>query len=274
MLNIEFAQPGWHPDPSDSYQASPLVTSRCTGFTYLMSMVMSGHDIVTGRLTREVELKTFLAIPENTSECRRVNSNGCTALMLAVRNCHTDSTEETVASLLAHESSGEVARMTMNNDGWTALCIAVRYSRTVGERVVAMLLSHESSTDVARMSLTNGCTPLMLAAYSSRLDSTEQTVAMLLAHESVDDVIHMKDNAGSSALSYAIDARAASTDATADMLCERANVEELTELNKRRPDILIRCFTSLRQRLRERETLKSALQQGISLPGATVLLYI
>lgn len=274
MLNIEFAQPGWRPDPIINYNVSSIAASRCHGFTYLMSMVISGRDPVTGQLNREAELEAFLATPESVAECKRITSTGWTALMIAVRNSRNDSTEKTVAMLLAHESSIDVVRK-QQQGGWTTLMLAARHSRTDStEQTVAMLLAHESSADVARMQDEKGWTALMLAIRFCHTDSTEKTVAMLLAHESSADVIRMKTKNNCTTMIIAIASNSSSIDYTIEMLCEYADEEQLTQLNRKRPDILSRCFTKLRQRIQERETLKQALQQGLSLPGATMLLYV
>jgi ankyrin repeat protein len=120
MLNPEFAQPGWQPDVTLIYACSPW--SKTTGFTYLMSLVLSGRNH-QGCLSRQSELDAFLITPESSDACRQTNSIGMTALMLAAANSRADSTDATVAQLLAHESSSEVARM-QNEDGETALILA------------------------------------------------------------------------------------------------------------------------------------------------------
>jgi ankyrin repeat protein len=203
MLNPVFAQIGWKPDASATYACSHV--TNATGFTDLMVLVMSGRDSVRPhQLARKAELDALLASPESSGMCRQVNSVGWTALTMAVCNANLDSTDDTVAQLLAHESGGDVARM-QTHHGWTSLMGAVRYSRYKSTETSFMqLLAHESSRDVTRMKTIFGQTALMVAARYACTDSTEDTFARLLEHESTSDVIHAQDTQGHTALTIAV----------------------------------------------------------------------
>jgi ankyrin repeat protein len=274
LLNPEFSQVGWRPDASATYKCSPRTDSK--GFTYLMALVISGRNPARPhQLARQAELDTFLAAPDSGLECRRVNSMGWTALILAVCNSRVDSSEAVVAQLLAHESSSAVARV-QNSFGWTALMIAARLSDTEStENTVTQLLAHESSSDVARMQRPDGWTALMLSTYISCGDNTKGTLAQLLAHESSSDVIHMKTNQGETALMMAAaTSTTTSTDKIVKLLCTRVTQDALQSAFKAYPDTFFRCFCQMQQSLSERDTLSTALKEGISLPGATIKLYL
>jgi hypothetical protein len=235
MLNPEFAQAGWRPDPTIEYRSSDKVKS--TGFTYLMALVLSGRDPDLTRshvLKRQDELDTLLAAPESSELCRQVTSSGFTALMLAAYNSNTDSTEATVAQLLAHESSAQVTRMISVN-GFTALTLAAANSRANStEATVAQLLAHESAGDVARIQNSEGITTLMYAVGNSLNCSTEATVAQLLAHESASEVARMQDKKGWTALTFAahiIDTE--STEATVTQLLLHESGDDVAVLPDR-----------------------------------------
>jgi ankyrin repeat protein len=275
MLNASFASPHLQPDLSATFLCSPV--TYATRFTYLMALVMSGRNAVTGKLSRHAELETFLATPEAADACRQTNSKGWTALMLAARNSRTDSTEDVVTLLLSHESSGQVARM-QDSSGWTALTLAVRSSASEStEETVAILLDHASSGDVARMLRRGGVTALSLAACNSRDGSSDATVAMLLAHESSVQVMRIKSHHGISVLeSAAINAEenGSSAEETVAMLCPYVDDADFERISFRYPSAFRTYLLTLRQRTQERATLSLALRQGLSLVEATTLLYI
>ena len=275
MLNPIFAQPGWRPDGLAS-EYSCSATTKASGFTYLMSLVMSGRDAERpDRLARHAELETFLATPESVAECKRTNSEGWTPLMLAARNSRKDSSDEAVAMLLANESSREVARM-QNKKGWTALMHSARNSGSDStEETVAMLLAHESGPEVALIQESiHGYTTLMLASSSSDCGSTDETVAMLLKHESSALALLLRNKEGFSTLDVAAEFLECSTETTIDMLCAVADESTLDRFTKKSPQIASKCLFRLHTRMKERNTLSRALKEGLSLPGATALLYL
>src|SRR6266566_1846404 len=87
LLNPEFAQPHFQPDPDKEYHNSKNTKSR--GFTYLMALVMSGSS-------RLEELNYYVTNVLSNLIANKQNTCGWTALMLASRNSRTDSTEKTV----------------------------------------------------------------------------------------------------------------------------------------------------------------------------------
>jgi ankyrin repeat protein len=238
MLNPSFAQVGWCPDPSASFQCSTI--TKATGFTYLMALVMSGRDAsLPGELKRKAELDSFLSTPEAAAACLQTNSRGFTALMLAARNSNTDSTEATVAQLLAHESSGQASRIQDNrSDKWTALMLAVRYSGTDStDATVMQLLSHESSGQVARMQNTAAFTALMMAVRNSNTDSTKATVAQLLAHESSRQVALIQNKHGTTALMLsALYSRTDSTEETVAQLLAHESGKHVVRMRNNQGD--------------------------------------
>jgi hypothetical protein len=276
MLNSSFAQADWTPDSSVSYQCSPPTSA--TGFTYLMALVMSGRDSVTRKLTRQNEFDAFLdKLPNDTDVCRQTNSEGWTALMLAVRNSNSDSTEAAVARLLAHPSSGEAARM-RNNLGRTALMLATRSSNTEStESTVALLLAHESGKDVARMRTYHnaGCTALLYAVCNSSNGSSEATVAMLLTHESSSQVVRMLHNEGQSVLMRAAcNANTSGTEATVAMLVPHVDAADFQHASRAHPSAFHTHLCRLHESTQERAILSTALRQGLSLVEAITLLYL
>ena len=278
-----------------------------------MALVLSGREQSTDRLNRQAELDAFLQTPEGTLECKKKNDAGWTALMLAARNSRTDSTEGTVAQLLAHESGSEVARM-REEGGWTTLMVAACNSRadsteetvaqllahesgsevarmkenngctalmfaasnsgtTSTEGTVAQLLAHESGSDVARMQAEDGCTALMLAARKSGTDSTERTVAQLLAHESGSCVVSLLSHSGESTLENAV-YNGACTPTMLHALCIHASTQEIQRLFKKYPGKFDAYFIHLYERVRERDTTSRALKEGIQVAGSIVLTYL
>jgi ankyrin repeat protein len=231
MLNPEFAQVGWRPDATSTYNCSPVL--KANGFTYLMALVLSGRNSTTHVLARQAELDAFLSLTESTEACKQVNSEGWNALMLAVRNSAVDSTEATVAQLLAHESSAQVARM-KTNKGQTILMLAVYTAAphsSSTEATVAQLLTHESAGDVSRMQDKLGTTALMLVAANAAIICTQATVAQLLAHESAGDVARMKDTGGHTALMFAsVLSRCRSTDATVAQLLAHGSSRDVARM--------------------------------------------
>jgi ankyrin repeat protein len=305
MLNPAFAQVGWRPDPSTEFCCSSL--TRATEFTYLMVLVMSGRDAITGKLARQIELDALLSTPEATDACKQTNSQGWTALMLAARNSGQDSTDETVAQLLAQENSEQVARMQDNKNN-TALMYAVRYSRTESTKTtVAQLLAHESSEQTTRMQYTDGWTLLMVAVICSNTSSTNATVSQVLMHESSKDMICIQNNHGCNALMIAVrnstpatvaqmltleitrqvvsmkDSRGvtalkiAAVSATQEMvatICPYADADDVNTVSLLYPNAFHTYFCRLHQSAQERAILSNALRQGLSLVEATTLLYL
>jgi hypothetical protein len=271
MLNPEFAQPGWQPDAIATYACSQYTTA--SGFTYLMTLVLSGRN-EKGQLARQEEFDALLASPEKSHiACRQVNSEGWTVLMLAVRNSGTDSTEETVARLLAHESSGEVARM-QENDGWTALMMSARYV-DIGSTsaTLTQLLIHESSGEVARMREKNGFTALIIALTDTDI---QRAVEQLLAHESARDVLTFLCDEGRSVLDYANRYKVSHATIVhlVKMTCELGSSKEVAALFLKFPTQAAAHYLHLRQRMSERDTVAEAFKAGLSLPTSTVLTYI
>jgi ankyrin repeat protein len=193
MLNPAFAQAGWRPNATDTFACSSI--TNATGFNYVMSLVMSGRDPAQPRLlARQAEFDAFLITAESSAACKHVNSAGWTALHLAVRHAGTDSTDDTVAKLLAHESGNHTVHMRCNR-GWTVLMMAARYSREEStNETIVRLLAHESSGKMARTQCNDGWTALGCAVCNSRTTSTDATVAQLLAHESSSDVARMRNH--------------------------------------------------------------------------------
>ena len=229
--DVKFAIRGWKPNPEDTYSCSYFTSA--TDWTPLMAMVLSGRDQTTGKLVRQDELDGILANPEFSAiECRRVNSEGWTALMLAARNSRSNSTEATVAQLLAHESGSEVARVRIS-DGKTALILAAQSAGSDStEATVAQLLAHESGSEVARMRTNDGSTALSVAVNYSRSYSTEATVAQLLAHESGSEVARMRiGDKGATALMWAAqNAGSYSTEATVTQLLAHESGSEVARM--------------------------------------------
>jgi ankyrin repeat protein len=272
MLNPLFAQADWRPDPFAVYQCSPVTDA--TGFTYVMTLVMSGRDKLTGRLARQAELEAFLRTPEAAHACTQTNSKGWTALMLAVRNSRTDSTEVTVALLLAHESSGTAARM-QEKHGYTALMLAARYSNMgSSEATVTMLLAHESARDTAPISL-DGATALRFAVLNAKKYSSEGTVAMLLDHESSSQALRMVNRIGESLLVEAArKASEVSTESTVAMLVPHVDAADFQNAVCLYPGGFRTYLLRLHEGAQERAILSTALRQGLSLAEATTLLYL
>jgi ankyrin repeat protein len=272
MLNPEFAQVDWRPDPSVLYRCSPC--TNATGFTYVMALVMSGRD-TTGQLARQAELEAFLTTPDASNACKQTNSQGWTVLMLAARNSNTDSTEDTVARLLAHESSGIVARM-QTGIGWTALMMAARYSNTESsEATAAMLLAHESAKDVASIRSDNGATALGCAIRNSGKDSSEAVATILLAHESSYQVLRMRNCPGESLLMEAAHhATTPSTKRAVAMLVPHVDAQDFQAASLQYPAAFHTYLLRLHESAQERAILSTALRQGLSLVEATTLLYL
>jgi ankyrin repeat protein len=272
MLNPEFAQVGWRPDPTSLFKCS--ITREATKFTYLMALVMSGRDALTQALARQAELDILLASPDSVSICMQTNSEGWTALMLAARNSNGDSTEATVAQLLAHESSGQVARM-QSTLGFTALMLAATHSNARSTpATVAQLLAHESSGQVARMQNKFGVTALILISPRTNTSSNDATLAQLLSHESSGQVARMKCNDGHTALLYAAAfSKPTGSDAVA-MIAPYADADDIEHALFAYPRAFHAYTRRLHQRMQERDTLSTALRQGLSLVEATTLLYL
>jgi ankyrin repeat protein len=112
-----------------------------------------------------------------------LQAKGWTPLMLA-----TKTSENCVQKLLEKE---ELLINLKNNDGWTALMLASRYSKLdSSEKIVEMLLKHKK-IDV-NLQKKDGKTALILASTFSNKDSSDKTVELLLEHKDID--INILDN--------------------------------------------------------------------------------
>ena len=230
LLNPSFKHPNEHPpDITTVYQCSP--NTKASGFTRLMTLVLSGRNPDTGRLNRYDEPVSLLSSPESTALCKQTNSASWTALMLAARNSKNDSSEEAVRMLLAHESGKDVARLP-HTDGWTALMLAAQNSKTGStDETIRILLEHESGQDVARMQSKEGWTALMLSARYSKAASSEETVRMLLQHESAKDAARMQDKDEWTALMHAAqNSKTDSTEETVRMLLEHESGKDVARM--------------------------------------------
>jgi ankyrin repeat protein len=203
------------------------------------------------------------------------DKHGATALMYAAERSCLDSTEETVAQLLAHESSSQVMRL-QDRHGYTALMLAVRYSASdSSDATVAQLLAHESSMEVAKMRSNRGITALMWAVTKAR---TDVTIARLLAHESIADVLFQCCDRSKSALDIAQINGGRVSETTIELLvktmCRLGSASDLELLCVNHPKHTANYLLDLRQRTAERETTSTAFKAGLSLPTSIVLTYL
>jgi ankyrin repeat protein len=194
--------------------------------------------------------------------------------MLAACNARANSTDATVAQLLAHESASDVARM-QDCEGWTALMFAAGHASNCStDTAVSLLLAHESATDVAHIQNNLSQTALMITASHAGGTSSHATLAQLLAHESAADVIHLRQfSNGWTALKWAA-SKGHST--VVDILCSHSYTQsdDIEHVLRDHPAAFYPYIRRLRESARERAVLSRALCQGFSLVEATTLLYL
>ena len=143
---------------------------------------------------RDNGIDTVIQLLENGTDPNIKDNGGYTALMSAVLNIRTNSTEETVRLLLEHKAEPNI----QDNNGWTALIWAARYSNTDStEEAVRLLLDYGANQNIQD---NYGFTALLFAARSYKY-STEGTVRMLLDYGADPNI---KNNRGESAMDYPV----------------------------------------------------------------------
>jgi hypothetical protein len=247
-LDCRFSQVGWCPDPAVLYGDVRYARSR--EWTLLMVLVVSGRD-ATGRLTRHNELVELLAkdMPgrASVSNYRAHCTDGDTAMMLAARYAGWHSTEETLQLLVDHPDAAQVAHQSTNLD-LDVLQLAIRCHWP--DHVPRDANDIYTSSDTAAMMLLDRASSLAL----SNKDLLQYAhIGALLAYQAGHGISR----------TYA-------------RVYDAASHEE-----KNRPPNLLMAnhylqdqVAKLQQRQDERNTLRDALKEGISLPGSTILLYL
>jgi ankyrin repeat protein len=157
MLNPEFAQPNFQPDPAAPYKVNSVATA--TRFNYLQALVMSGAERI------EAELAPFIRdhYEEAKKQAQHKTSDGRTALIMAVR-------QPASVSMLIPISDARAK----NHEGYTALMFAAALSFDVGYKVVQLLLP---VSDVNAVSVAFGRTAL----HESIAHGTVETAEVLIA---------------------------------------------------------------------------------------------
>ncbi len=294
LLNPVFAQPHFQPDPDVEYKCS--TNSKSKGFNYLQALVLGGE-------TRQSELQHFMLQQGGEAfryQAQQQNEQGWTALMLAVRNSRTDSTDHIVEVLLPQSDAKQ-----QNKAGWTALMHAARYSRNDStEHTVELLLpysdakqqnkegwtalmfaamgSREDSTEHtvqlllplsdAKQQDQHGWTALMMAARWSKTGSTERTVEMLLPFSDVDQ----RDKSGNTALKYALDVFIAEeNEHIVCMFITRASKTTIQQcVSAQYAETIAHIMQVILQRQTERETFQNAIKNGLTLEESIIKSYI
>ncbi len=181
-------------DSNVEYPCSSITKS--SGFTPLM------HAVMAKDLEKVKEL-----ILNNSGECKEGNNSkefvnikntiGWTALHLACRNSNIGNKEiglEIVKLLLKNRANPNL----QDNDGWTALMTASRFSNTESSiEIVELLLKYGANPNLQD---NDGWTALILASRFSNEESSIETVEILLKNGANPN---LQDNDGWSALMLA-----------------------------------------------------------------------
>lgn len=154
------------PDPNQEFKCSDSTLSK--GFTLLMKWVMmtNSHPELYDRINQ--------LIKENPEELNKQNEKGWTALMLAVSNSGSISTEETVKLLLSYGAKINI----QGQYGHSALTLAVRKAETYGTKnTIKMLIKAGANLNIQNDMKWSA---LMIAVYNARWFNTEKTIKRLI----------------------------------------------------------------------------------------------
>jgi ankyrin repeat protein len=151
-------------DVNNEYVCSPLL--KCKGFSILMFIVTN---------TRKYPELNVL-IPKYKHIINEKNDEGWTALMIACRNSHDSSSNDTVKILLECDADVNM----QEKDGWTALMLAAQNSNASSNNdTVLLLLTY--GADVNKLS-NKSESALALSCMFTNKQSSYETVKILLEY--------------------------------------------------------------------------------------------
>jgi hypothetical protein len=241
------------------------------GWTLLMALVVSGRD-ATGRLTRHQDLVDLLATDTsdnpNASGYQATSATGWTAFMMAACYAGWYSTEDTLRLLLSHPAAPQVA-LKVNKARCSALSLAIQHHRL--DHVPADSL-HTSSDTAALMLLDHSSATVLFKRRYERADN----FGYELFHSAASSAFQaFSDCQGVSRTFVRVFENTTDTEVkNAISSCPTYVSEIVIHYVRERERMLVAQVADLHQRLNERNTLRDALNDGLSLPGSTALLYI
>ena len=155
-------------DINKYYQCSEFVKSK--KFTHLQKCIINTRKYNILNKYIKIYLKY------NIEELNKINDEGWTALMLAVRNSNTLSTEKTVKILLKYSPDINIR----TKDNITALILAVINSNQSSTlKTVHMLLKNGANINIKYKNMSS----LFLSCINSNCSSNEETVKLLLKYK-------------------------------------------------------------------------------------------